>query len=374
MNYRIFRKDVKSRGKIVSRWYYWYIDPVSGKQKQRVCKDCKTKREAEAYILTLPKLNIKPSKISSIAASMFIPGSLHLIRREQLGKSVKYNTIIESRRFVELIIQDFGELDIRELGLSAVMNRLIQTDRSASWKNHYLMVLKEIYAEASWAGIPVEMPIFQKFRLKQNKSDILTDKEIKILFSDSRYFDSHAIYLLFKLTLAAGLRISETRAFRPSQLLCEGVVLIDGFMDRKNIIRNPYNKSGNEDNPKWRTSIIPLPFFHELNNYITMNKINDEEYLFLFNNAPYRIELLTKKFNDALRRAGIDCSDRKITMHSLRYTYVTKMRSLLDADTVRKMVGHSTLKMTDYYTRPTIETARKDLLPVVDLAKDFFEN
>ena len=53
--------------------------------------------------------------------------------------------------------------------------------------------------------------------------------------------------------------------------------------------------------------------------------------------------------------AGIDLDGRKLTPHSLRYTYVTKMRRTLPVDTVRKLVGHTAEKMTEYYTRASIE-------------------
>ena len=51
MDYHIFKKSTKSKNKTIHRWYYYFVDVVSGKKIQRVCKGCKT--QAEAYALFL---------------------------------------------------------------------------------------------------------------------------------------------------------------------------------------------------------------------------------------------------------------------------------------------------------------------------------
>lgn len=52
-------------------------------------------------------------------------------------------------------------------------------------------------------------------------------------------------------------------------------------------------------------------------------------------------------------------------MHSLRYTYVTKMRTLLSGEIVQKMVGHTSIEMTNYYNRPDLTAAINALQPAV---------
>lgn len=37
MDYHLFKESVKSKSKLVHRWYYYYIDTVTGKKVQRVC-------------------------------------------------------------------------------------------------------------------------------------------------------------------------------------------------------------------------------------------------------------------------------------------------------------------------------------------------
>lgn len=40
-NYHIFKKSVKSKGKTVHKWYFYWNDPITGVMRQKVCKGCK---------------------------------------------------------------------------------------------------------------------------------------------------------------------------------------------------------------------------------------------------------------------------------------------------------------------------------------------
>ena len=371
MEYHVFLKTQKKQDKETKTWCYWYYKPGTRKQVTKVCKGCKTKKAAEAYVDSLPNLSACSTLISEIAKDMFVPHSLHYERRKQFGKSIKLNTMTEARRFVDFIIQQFGNKKLNELKPAEVLNFLIKQDRSSSWKNQFLGILKEIYSEAQYQGFDVIMPSFQKFRNNPKKADVFTTEEIAQLFIPEN-FESEEVYLLFILTLTGGLRISEARAFRPCQILGDNLVIVDGFMDRKNKDRNNYCKTGSDENPRWRVAIIPQKTELLLIDYIRRNNIARNDYLFKFDGKPFRIEYLRNLFERAKKIAKIDSGNRKLTMHSMRYTYVTRMRSIYDTDIVRKMVGHTSTEMTEYYTRASIEAATAALLPVAKNANRFF--
>lgn len=373
MKYHVFLKNRKSGNKETKSWCYWYYDPITKKQITKVCKGCKTKRAALEYVDILEEQVCNcDTLVSEVAKDMYIPHSMHYERRLQFGKSVKQNTLVEARRFVDYIIKVFGNKKLSELKPAEVVNFLINKKRSSSWKNQFIGVLLEVYKEAQWQGLDIQIPQFQKFRSKVRKSDIFTTEEICQLFQPS-CFPTEEVYLLFLLTLTAGLRISEARAFRPCQLMQNGLVVVDGFMDRKNQIRNNYCKTGSDENPRWRLAIIPETTENLLLDYIQRKKIEPKDYLFQYNNAPFRIEYLRKLFENAKKIAKIQEAGRKLTMHSLRYTYVTRMSGLTDLDTVRKMVGHTKIEMTEYYTRPSLDAATAALLPITKIANKFFQ-
>lgn len=358
MDYNIFQKKTVGKGKkTVKRWYYWFYK--DGKQVQKVCKGCQNKAEAWAFVCALPPINREVATIREIAKDMFLPGSNHVKRRAAFGRGVLESTLKESRTYLEKIIEKWGSYDIRDVQVSDVGNYLLGVDRSGSWKKHYITVFYEIYDEAAWQGLKVTLPIFPTFTRAQGKTDIFSSSELKRLFVPENFqgfaVDAETVYLLFLVSAFAGLRLGEARALRPKQfLLADKALVIDGFMRGDNV-RTDFNKSGNETNRKFRIVLLPERVCGLVENYIQKRGIDAEQFLFTHENKPLRKEYLETIFRKALEKAGIDLDGRKLTPHSLRYTYVTKMRRTLPVDTVRKLVGHTAEKMTEYYTRASIE-------------------
>ena len=61
---------------------------------------------------------------------------------------------------------------------------------------------------------------------------------------------------------------------------------------------------------------------------------------------------------------------KKAYPHSFRFTYVTRMRRGLSAETVQKLAGHSSVEMTEYYTRaaiPEMVAGLKDAVPAANM-------
>lgn len=377
MEYHIFKKKSVKNGKTKINWYYWYWNEDHTKQIQKACKKCKSKHEAELYIQELnPQSKVSPI-IKDLAQMMYVPGSMNFLRREQLGKSIKENTLKIKRMYIRHIIRDFGDMDIRDLTATKLLRHLLlMSSTSASWKNQYITTVEDLYTEAIWNGIEVNPPRFERFVQKSKKADILTLSEIEALFKIENFPDK-ASFLLLLLTLSAGLRISEARAFTPEQLYFnESAILVNGFLDRHTDVRNSYNKLGSLEDKKWRIALIPPATAQLIQNYIVETGKKGDELLFTHwsskrvlesfggirrwlelppSENPYHMDYIADIFHKAVKKSGICTDGRKITMHSLRYTYVTRMRQLYDGELVRKMVGHAQIEMTDYYTRNELD-------------------
>ena len=82
-------------------------------------------------------------------------------------------------------------------------------------------------------------------------------------------------------------------------------------------------------------------------------------------------ELCTRKYYQTV--AGIEKGTRKLIPHSFRFTYVTRMRRGLSAETVQKLAGHSSVEMTEYYTRAAIPEMVEGLKEAVPAANMLFE-
>ena len=89
---------------------------------------------------------------------------------------------------------------------------------------------------------------------------------------------------------------------------------------------------------------------------------------------PYHGKLITNyyildRFRVGLDRLGIDYVARRLTVHCLRYTYNTRMRTLLSEQVLREFMGHRSVTMTDHYDNPILTErliAYQNVLPSVE--------
>ncbi len=390
-NYHIFKKSVQSKGKTVHKWYYYWNDPVTGVMRQKVCKGCKTQAEAYTFVSALPPLFIEEKiTISSIGKWMYIPGSSHLERMEKLGKQYTLETLKCKRGLLDIFLAKFGDLELKDLTIPMVIDFLTEDPHSGSWKNNFLTVVGEVYAEAPFMGLPyIPAPQFPKFRRNSIKRDVFTTDELNILFDESlwinlsstkyanhpQFDEGHkAIYLMFLCCIKCGLRIGEAIGARVNQFLFDqGMFVVDGFYRHNQLLRTNYNKCGSEEDKKIRVAPLPKDFSLIIQKYIAENNLSGDDFVFQRYNKPIRKWLAEEWFRRAVASSGIKTKNRVLTPHSLRYTYITRMRRDVAGETVQKIAGHTSLAMTDHYTRAAIPEMVEAVKPAVAAANKLFE-
>lgn len=246
-NYHIFKKSVKSKNKTIHRWYYYYVDLVTGKKIQKVCSGCKTQAEAYAFVSNLPPVySEKKTTIKDIAEWMYIPGGPHLERQAKLGKAFTTETLGTKRNSLNIFVDEFGELELQNLTVPMVIDFLMEDEHSGSWKNGFLTVVGEVYSEAPFHNLPYIPALqFPKFRRNSKKKDIFTVEELNTFFDEKlwmKYSEEKyrkfpqfnegykAMYLMFLCCINCGLRIGEGIGTRVNQFLFdEKVFVVDGF-------------------------------------------------------------------------------------------------------------------------------------------------
>ena len=387
MDYKVFRKSVKGKsGKTVRRWYYHWTDSA-GIQHQKICKGCRNRSEADDFVRTIPGLP-KPAAtppgeatVAQIAEYMYIPGSAHVSRRIQLGKSAELETMVECRRYAKVIIDLWGNMRLQDLGVDHVMPYLFNAQKSGKWKNRFLDVLGELYSEAAWYKCRIVKPAFSRFAAGTKKADIFSTAELDRLFQPANFPDE-VFYLFFLLSLSGGLRLGEARGVRARQFIFDRkVFIIDGFC-KTDGSRTNYNKKGSPENPKFRVVYLPDITLDKMDVWIKKNELQGDDFCFTLNGRPIRKETAEKAFYSALQSAGLvprpepakrnkwgegrkkQCriklnppDGRKLVPHSLRYTYVSRMRRELTAPELQPMTGHTDEGMVDYYNRKTLDLA-----------------
>ena len=345
------------------KWYYITKDSVTGKQVSKLCKYCKTKEEARDFIKKMALRSANPYLIKNIAKDMYEPGSDHLTILASRGKRPVAITISLKRTFVIFIIQEFGSIDIRHLAVRDVLKRLMNDKfHSGSWKNSYLSILSEIYDYTVFkCPSPVLRPQFLSFARNSRKSDVFFTDEIVRLFKLENWED-YDMYLMFLIIYSCGLRLGEARGLKVNQILFEDKVLVvNGFCSR-NGERINHCKKGSDTDRKIRVAPLPQHVLDELKLFITQRQKKADDFLFIVKGKPVQPEYARRYFVKAVEKAGISRKDRKLVPHSLRYTYVTKMRRNLDIESTQKIVGHASPDMTEYYTKSAVQ----DLIDSLD--------
>lgn len=390
-NYHIFKKTVQSGKKSTHKWYCYWNDPVTGKMFQKVCKNCRTQAEAYAFVSSLPPIFAeKKYNISDIAQWMYIPGGPHIERLAKLGRVYDLKTLKTKRNQLNVFLEKFGQMELKDLTVPEVVSFLAEDEHSGSWKNNLLTVIGEVYDEAPYTNAGyVQKITFPKFKRNTKKKDIFTTEELNILFNENLWkalskqmyekqpqFDEgyEAIYLMFLCAASCGLRLGEAIGIRTSQFLFDQhMLLVDGFFKNDEKERTNFNKCGSEEDRKLRVVPLPETVAAMVKKFILERNIGPEDFVFLRYGHPIRKCLAEKWFERAVLLSGIEIGGRKLTPHSLRYTYITRMRRDVGGEIVQKLAGHSSLAMTDYYTRAAIPELVAGAMPAVEAANRLFE-
>jgi integrase len=227
--------------------------------------------------------------------------------------------------------------------------------------------------EAKRAGIIEMLPEFEPFRRNGKRQDVLSSEELTALFPydeqeliriwtrppDKRKEGDESLALmfgtLFCVTVSAGLRSGEIRALHRDQISIENSgLIIDRAVDDLGEI-GPLKKAADED-PRSRAVIIPEITLKMLNRWL--GRVPDTpDYpglIFSYHGKPVANYYILDRFRYGLENAGIDYENRRLTVHCPRYTYNTRMRTLLSEQLLREFVGHRSIAMTDHYDNPIL--------------------
>ena len=158
------------------------------------------------------------------------------------------------------------------------------------------------------------------------------------------YSFAAAIYTL----LTTGMRSSEIRALQWNQFIRPDAILINAMID-SNDNRVNRLKKWSEDNKKWRVTVLPDRTVRMIE-LLRLDKAA-EDYVFMYMDKPLTTWFLLDHFKYVMKKNGINCKERNITIHSLRFTYNSLMKGEISGEDLRLMVGHTTEAMTEYYDK-----------------------
>ncbi|MDR0444463.1 MAG: site-specific integrase [Treponema sp.] len=375
--YHLFKKTRQGK----TFYYYWYQQ-----ENERIFKSCgracAEKREAVAFLEQLLKAELTETKrksalgsisINDFAKDMFIEGAPHLVRWAAKGKILKRQTIVQHRRHLTgYLLPKFGKIKFSEITPTAVEDFLLEQRLSNSCRNTIIYTLKLIMREARRSGIIEMVPEFEPFKRNGRRQDTLSSEELTALFpydekklieiwrrpDDMRKEKTEIALMfgtLFCVTVSAGLRSGEVRALHRDQIsITNSGLIVDRAIDDLGQIGLLKKATG--DDPRSRAVIIPEITLKMLKRWLDRAPECPQcpGLVFSYRGKPIANYYILDRFHFGLKNAGIDYENRRLTPHCLRYTYNTRMRTLLSEQVLREFVGHRSVAMTDHYDRPIL--------------------
>ena len=375
--YHLFKRSRKSG----DFYYYWFEE--GNKRIIKTCgRACTDKKEAVAYLEGLLKqvlvgikqeTSIENSTLGEFAKDMFLDGAPHLKRWNEKGNILKPQTIEQHRRhLVNYLLPKFEKIRLDKIRPAKVEDYMLEQRLSNSCRNTIIYTLKMIMKEAKREGVIDMVPEFEFFKRSGKRQNVLSSEELAALFPNDekelievwkrpdgmrKERDEIALMFgtLFCVTVSAGLRSGEIRALHSEQVsIPNSGLLIDRAIDERGII-GALKKATDED-PRSRAVIIPEKSLKVLERWLDRMP-QCPQYpglVFPYRGKPIANYYILDRFRYGLDRMGIDHEKRRLTVHCLRYTYNTRMRTKLTEEILREFIGHRSVGMTDHYDNPIL--------------------
>jgi integrase len=385
--YHLYQRTVKqadgTSGKI---WYYWFYGPNGARVRRTT--GCEIRRQAEDVVAGLEvdaeeaatRAAHPRALVRDIADPMFKEGAAHLRRWGQKGRTMVQHTIDEHRRNIEkYILPEWGSRWIDEIQGPDLEDWLVDLlqfkDKSplaGSTKNGIALTFLMVFTEAKRAGFIEAVPELELFARRGLKKDVLLDAELELLFPEcpgalsliwgrrpvlGRTREEPEIGIMFgalyAFSVSAGLRPGEGRATHLDQLYeAVGGMIVDRAFDSEGTLGAP--KKSRENDPRYRVVYLPDRTWRILKYWTSRRREEAPDFpglLFPFHGHSISSYYLDERFELGLKNAGIKQEGRRLSPHSLRYTYNGKMRGVLSGDVLREFIGHRSEAMTDHYDR-----------------------
>jgi integrase len=225
--------------------------------------------------------------------------------------------------------------EITPLFIEKYRAKRLKTGVSKSTVNRDLAIMKKMFNLSIDWKLATENPVkkVKFFSEKDNlKERILTkEEEDRLLVASAEHLKPILI-----AALNTGMRLGEILSLKWGQIDFE-----------KELVRVEKTKSG-----KIRYVNINSVLSKTLENL----KAQDGEFLFTNPETGQPLKDVKTAFKSACRRANI----KNLRFHDLRHTFATRLvESGVDIITVKELLGHSTVKITERYTHPNQKLKEK---------------
>jgi integrase len=258
--------------------------------------------------------------------------------------------------WISPVIRDMALKDIRPINLERIKKNMMDAEKAPASINYALAVIRQVFNSAKQNRLfsgdsPVKS--VKKLKIDNKRFRYLSQPEADMLMNSLKK-KQKIIYEMAMISLHCGLRAGEIFTLTWGDInLKEGTILI----------RDPKNNRNR------------IAFMTDKIKDIIISKKNGKNYELLFpKKGVQKYREIPKLFRETIDELGFNngITDRrqKVVFHTLRHTYASWMvQNGEDLYTVKELLGHSTLAMTERYSH----LAKDNLKNAVKRFEDRFQ-
>ena len=248
------------------------------------------------------------------------------MKTEMFRRKYSMRTIKSYCDVVNLFLKKSKIEDVRKIKKSDIKDYLNTLhEKSGNTINVYLNALKFMMEEILHKNCYVHIRYSKK---PQRIPGYLTKEEISRLFNA---IENPKHKLMIKLMYSAGLRLSELVSLKVCNF---------NFDESNGWVRGG---KGNKD----RAFIIAQSLKDELLNFISENRLNQDDFIFIGRQGHISNRTIQEILKNAGNKAGIT---KHVHPHMLRHSFATHLvKDGIDLFTIQSLLGHSDVRTTQIY-------------------------
>lgn len=352
--FTLYRRKTKNKA------IYYYVTYDETGMRRKFTTGCTSKTQAYAYAMELhrsgclipedrPEVERPKTTFAEYAKGWWTRESDYVKEEALRGRilSDQYLGISASQLKLHILptFKRFLLGDITTVKIESWQRQLVEkTGLAPKSVNNVVSTLSVMLEEARRQELIDTNPVKEVRPLACNSRQrgVLTYEEAKDLLTNLSYWDNPVAYTASLLAACTGMRLSEIRALRASDLR-QGYIHVQHSADLKGDLKS--TKTGDT-----RDLPIPESLMEALSQLAKLS--GPTERLFSIAGVPMEHNAIRQGFYRALAKKGIKEKERKernITFHSWRHFLNSQLLAHGISETkTRRITGHTTASMTEH--------------------------
>jgi integrase len=362
---------IRGNGGKGSKYYYSIKNPRTGKYLSHLSTRTSSKREAEKiaaraydlYIAELNKVKLRTNMtLISFIETMYNEDEspLYLEKREHNSNALQSAHFRTQKSYFkryllklipkEMTIGKITPYDIDQLQHAVrVNNPLLTLGTINAIMASLISPLK--YAASKWIIPKDPTEGYRPYKPDRKITGIFTSDEVNQLIK--LHWDDENGKLAFLLAIHTGMRMGEILALRYSDI--QPWLGSQRFIPVVHISHSFSKTHGLKCPKNGKSRIVPIPewLWKEL---LALAGDSNDDTKFVFaskqTGKPLSDKIIRKAFEKALEQIGITSQEREernLRFHSTRHYFNSALAPLVQNESLRKVIGHSSSAMTEHY-------------------------